>query len=74
MSKSVSLTESVSTYVLAQLFKSYTQQQQLDFMEQVLNAEPNEINNLIVYMKDKIIFTSSGGVFLNYKSECKERK
>ena len=56
MSKSVSLTESVSTYVLAQLFKSYTQQQQLDFMEQVLNAEPNAISDLIVYMKDKELY------------------
>ena len=54
MSKdNVLLSEPVSSYVLALIFKSYTEQQQLDFMEQLVLTNNSFINNLLVYVKDK---------------------
>jgi len=53
MSNRVSLTESVSTYMLTQFFKGLSEDQQIDFMEQLVLADSSAINELIVYTKNK---------------------
>ena len=54
MSDSISLTESTATYLLTQFFKGLSEQQQLEFMEQVvLPNTGTHIEELIAYIKNK---------------------